>query len=924
VIHRAWDDLSKGEKTAVIGGSILGGLGLIALVAWLASRKGPEDIDNEPECGPRQDKVILPVLSRAKQWLLRATGRVRAYRARPRDPANQAVDRALNRRFNSADPAVVEKVERVLVHTYGALWHITSDAANRRCHTTKHAQCSNNGKVRAFASRGIGRINFCQSFFGLNESEAAEIVIHEVTHSLVGGAAIHDRAYQGERRFGGGPEPNRLNTDENLTNAESYASFVVDLATGEVFGQAPPADVLECPPNWRGPVKDVLSLVQRADIRFLLSLSQTNPSAKETLDQKWGERGQPGPPPPVEAVKRAILAVVDALSHPIHIVCNADAAVHCRDGDVEWVDQAQERTINLCAGWLARDQRTRTASILAGLYGWVGGIDNRVWRTALAEIAIDTARDPQFAPAAHDDVFGRAGWTPDLLRVEYIPYYPLTKLPFYFATGRVQVGMSKDLPVYAQTDCHDPTLTLSFEPRFLIDVPPVPRPGPYTRPRLWVKYTHPSRNWEAVDTNAIPSEEAGAPVDTFLSRQAHRVTFDTNGTFAVEIGLHDPDSGVTRKYHDQITVEPVLACPDAVTSADPRAVQATPAAAPGAPAPNPTPAPAPVKVQRAADTGRDVGIGLAIGGGVAAGGLVAAWAAGAFDSKKKKPEDKSKGGKAQTTPTPQTAGPPLPKISFDEAMEEGANRLKPAFGTACGLRKGQDPSDGYDARDWREDPSRSARGLIIVATTPSSWVAVDHLIKNIGTAVPKAGGGETRWHFDCFEGVHVLRLYAYWRTLSQAEFDKRFPTLEIGFDSTFNLEWEKPIQSKNPKNAPYVEGPPKAIPGQMNFMPSENPVGKSWATLLAEAPKGSQVIWSNVDAAAQCGRDPNLSFCAFQNENATKLGPDRYWAHPFGIVNEQTVKNKMSEAVLGHVDQAYIKKNVYVSALRHPKERFEA
>jgi hypothetical protein len=107
-------------------------------------------------------------------------------------------------------------------------------------------------------------------------------------------------------------------------------------------------------------------------------------------------------------------------------------------------------------------------------------------------------------------------------------------------------------------------------------------------------------------------------------------------------------------------------------------------------------------------------------------------------------------------------------------------------------------------------------------------------------------------------------------------------------------------------------------------MPSIQPVSKSWATLLEEAPKGSQVIWTNADAQAKCTRDPGLDFCAFQNENATKIGPDRYWAHPFGIVNEQTIKDKMSESVLGHVDKAYIKKNVYISALRHPKELYEA
>ena len=104
-------------------------------------------------------------------------------------------------------------------------------------------------------------------------------------------------------------------------------------------------------------------------------------------------------------------------------------------------------------------------------------------------------------------------------------------------------------------------------------------------------------------------------------------------------------------------------------------------------------------------------------------------------------------------------------------------------------------------------------------------------------------------------------------------------------------------------------------------MPSEKPVNKPWAKLLEEAPVGSQVIWTNVDAQKKCAKDKDLSFCAFQSENATKLGPDRYWAHPFGIVTEQQIKDKMSEAVIGRVSKDYIQQNVFISALRHPKEQ---
>jgi hypothetical protein len=918
VIHRDWwDDLSGWEKAGVIGGG-LGVAALIGLAIRSKLRKGPEDLDKEGECGSRQHEKIGPAMSTARQWSARALERLRAYKARPREPANRFVDLALNRRFRSAAAPVVEKVERVIGQVQAIV--TASLPENWFCHTAKEPTCTIGS---AYAIRGRNEIHFCTSFYKKDLGHGAVAVIHEVTHSLVGGAKIGDRAYETERMLGGGTEPNRLSSDENLTNAESYAEFVADLGTGTAFGNAPPADILECPDGWREPIKAALARVQRANANLSVDVAQKSGGAGMEFVRRWVAVNGPGNSPGVADATAALRAVLDRLWQPIRIVCRANPQDHCREGDFEWDDLATPPSLTLCSSWRARAEPERAVSLLAGLYGWIGKIDRAAWRTGLARVAMDTFTRPTYAPPEHADVFGSQAWTPDLLRVEYVALHPSTGTGPYVESGTVHERQSTDLPTYVQTDCRQPRLTLLFVPYYFVDTPEVPRPGPYSKPRLSVKYSHPSKQLEMVDRDPVPSDQPGDPISTFISKSPHKVIFDANGIFKIDVELRDPDSGRRRTYHDEIPVAPVLECPDAITSADARAGQAAPApaAAPG----QPNPGPAPINVQRAPDdTGRDIGIGLAIGGGVAAGGLIAAWAAGAFDSKKKPPEDKSKAGVAQTPPKPQTGGRPLPKISFDEAMEEGATRLKPAFGTACGLRKGQDPSDGYDAREWREDPSRGERGLIIVATTPSTWVAVDHLIANIGKPVPKAGGGETQWHFDCFEGVHVLRLYAYWRTLTQAEFDKRFPTLEIGFDSRFNLEWEQPIQSKGPGKAPYVEGPPKEIPGQMNFMPSEQPVGKSWAKLLDEAPKGSQVIWSNVDAAAKCRRDPNLDFCAFQNENATKIGPDRYWAHPFGIVSEQTVKDKMSEAVVGHVDKAYITKNIYISALRHPKERFEA
>jgi hypothetical protein len=322
------------------------------------------------------------------------------------------------------------------------------------------------------------------------------------------------------------------------------------------------------------------------------------------------------------------------------------------------------------------------------------------------------------------------------------------------------------------------------------------------------------------------------------------------------------------------------------------------------------------------DVAKNVGIVALVTGGLVGAGFGIAALAGAFKEKKPQAEEKPKAPDSAGTKT--KPEPERPLLTFDDAMDEGAEVLKPGFGVACGRARGADPDDGYDSTEWKEDPDR---GLVIIATTSSSWVAMDHMVKNLGKDVPKFGGGTTKWHFDCFEAVEVLRLYAYYRSMTPADFDKKFPKLEIGFEANLAREWKKPFKADRPKQKPYTEGEQRAVQrgGVTVFEVPKIPSGKSWTQLLAEAPKGSQVIFTNQDAAKKCGsateeRRAELGFCAFVNENTTKLGPDKYWAHPFGVKNEAEIKKMMAEAVVGTATPQYIDKNIYISAIRYPRE----
>lgn len=265
-------------------------------------------------------------------------------------------------------------------------------------------------------------------------------------------------------------------------------------------------------------------------------------------------------------------------------------------------------------------------------------------------------------------------------------------------------------------------------------------------------------------------------------------------------------------------------------------------------------------------------------------------------------------------------------ITFDDALREAATVLQGKFGLAGGLGPGVDPKDGYDPRDFSEDPG--SRGVLVAKTEP--WLAMSNMVKNARSDIPKpGGGGTTRWSFDCFEFVILTRIYAYFRTMPRAQFNERFRPLTLGFNADFagrtGLAWGELIQATKPGEKPFKLGPMESSTrnGQMTFEQPKIPEGKSWAELVRDAPIGTQIIWSNKDAAAKCGKDASLSFCAFENENVTKVGQDEYSAYPFGIKSEKYILEAMAAAPFDNdfskVPAGYIAKNIYISAMRYPK-----
>ena len=281
-----------------------------------------------------------------------------------------------------------------------------------------------------------------------------------------------------------------------------------------------------------------------------------------------------------------------------------------------------------------------------------------------------------------------------------------------------------------------------------------------------------------------------------------------------------------------------------------------------------------------------------------------------------------------------TNAPPLDEA---KAIEEGGKLFaaKADFGLTAGNQVGPDDGDGYDARYWKEDHRH------IVATV-EPWLAMSEMVKHLGDPIPMKDGRMTHWHFDCFEGMEVVRKYAEWRTTTRTAFNQKNSPLSIGFEAYLRAgarDLDKPIKSDKPGGAPYSEGEMVATTkgGMMNFEPTHIPAGPSMDKVLEDAPTGSWVCFTNLDVSAKllqhgrnkaAGKPITAAQQAFidrispwNNENALKISHDRYSAFPFGVVNAETIMNGMAAIVFdpAPVPAGYIQRNIYISSVANKK-----
>jgi hypothetical protein len=178
--------------------------------------------------------------------------------------------------------------------------------------------------------------------------------------------------------------------------------------------------------------------------------------------------------------------------------------------------------------------------------------------------------------------------------------------------------------------------------------------------------------------------------------------------------------------------------------------------------------------------------------------------------------------------------------------------------------------------------------------------------KSAAAAIDAMFDHQDRWQISCSEFVQIAHLYALRHSLGARRFDKTVAaggfTLEIkrrgstGLQTAVTFTRTKRDEPMRRSDTDEVE--PTSVDG-----------------LLANAPIGSRVRWTNLDPRAQG--------TAWQNENTIKLGADRFGAHgtASGIFTKDNTHTRAEVELLtargsnADADAAYVAANIFISEI---------
>jgi hypothetical protein len=191
-------------------------------------------------------------------------------------------------------------------------------------------------------------IDLCKPFFERDENDGASTIIHEFGHAQLGlrsDQEIIDREYKHETYYF------YLTTGEALTNAESYAMFAREVATGSSPARGFISDTLRnCPDAWVPVISDAITKARMWN----------HQAVKHHMDARAGTRHR---------FARAFIGIDIELAKSQTFKCIPDGGGRCSDRVVAYWYAAGD--LRICPSLIALptpDQRA--LSLLASLYSY--------------------------------------------------------------------------------------------------------------------------------------------------------------------------------------------------------------------------------------------------------------------------------------------------------------------------------------------------------------------------------------------------------------------------------------------------------------------------------------------------------------------------------------------------------------------------
>jgi len=200
------------------------------------------------KCEPAQQNKIAPAMRKAHAWVTRALPALDAFLAGTKTKAAQAAGSALQTHFHSTEPTVATYVKQRLATIQGDIFG--RESLRLVCPPHSDRECLGASVAAVVPKNNPNEIDFCEAFFAaeLSDDDRAGTIVHEVGHAQLG---LHAKQHMIDREYAKDAYYPYMTTGEALTNADSYAMFVQNVATGS----SPARDFIEdkgldCPESW--------------------------------------------------------------------------------------------------------------------------------------------------------------------------------------------------------------------------------------------------------------------------------------------------------------------------------------------------------------------------------------------------------------------------------------------------------------------------------------------------------------------------------------------------------------------------------------------------------------------------------------------------------------------------------------------------